>query len=450
VIQRNPAISHSSAPSTITQAISGEFPDDFPNDNFPEDDFPEDDDIFMEIDETDLIIQSSSTSTNNPSSSGRANQSIISISNAETQRIPNSQFNLEMRPPASRLSNSNQQANKRMLSPSSTSSTDSIPSTNFSSTKVKSKVTQPPPKVQKSNATSSSVTSAKPVTLRSVTQTKISDFTSEAGFSSAKSLLPSSKPKPKQLKIDGYMKPMPVIIKPPTPKGTIVKTKKNIQLPVIPVNDSSEDLFDTSDAAPEDEEFDQGLMDLIDDSIDNELRRLEDNIAEETVQTEEVLVVTDDSPTRTFLPPSSVSSCSTNNRSKISPPTGIVKPQTNLATRDNSSSDECIEVPVKVSKIPFVYLKQVQEHWDSFLEQDEPTTIKVKACVATIVSNIRVEEEAWNLEVSINDGTASMTCKMSPELLNEIIGFTPAQMKKIKGARTPESKEKIAKVQVRL
>ncbi|CAG7829476.1 unnamed protein product, partial [Allacma fusca] len=82
-----------------------------------------------------------------------------------------------------------------------------------------------------------------------------------------------------------------------------------------------------------------------------------------------------------------------------------------------------------VSKSPYQYIKTIKERLRSLPIGE---IIYVKACVATLVSNISTQEGQWTLTVSINDGSGFLEAKMHFELLNKIIGFSVAEMKKLK------------------
>jgi hypothetical protein len=414
----NNAISVNGSSSNNQHEVVGEFPDDFPDDD---DAFGDDDDIFMEIDETELIeVSSNSNISSNNRSSNRTRNSTQSASNAETQRIIESEnrFNSASVPPLqlqsdigvrSLRSGNQPQTSKRQVLSSSSSSAESIVNT-------KPKKFNPPTKVARYDSGPSTSTSANTAPKSvNVVQTKISDFSSNlGGFKNARTLLPPSKAKPKQLKIDGYMKPMPVIIKPPTPKNTPTRIPR--------IDGVDVDVQSTSDANGEDDSInylpeDEDIMETIEDSFAAELERIQN---ESTLLVEPELLAND-------LPVPA---------HKVFPPTGVVKP--------TCSTSRHVSFPISVSKNPYVYLKQVLDQWDSLAENRR--IVKVKACIATVISNIQVVDGNWTLAVSINDGTGSMNCKISSEILNEIIGFSPTEMKQMKATRTPEAKEKIANV----
>lgn len=180
----------------------------------------------------------------------------------------------------------------------------------------------------------------------------------------------NGRPKPKQLKIDGFMKPMPVIIKPPTP----VAVRAVIKIEEAEAGDS-----DNS-------------------AMDNYPRR----------------------------------KASFNQNQ--SPVTGIIHP---------TVSNSPISYPVKVSGLPYIHIKQIKDNLTEWTELRR--NVDVKVCVTTVTSKIEVvkEEDAWALTVCINDGTGSLHCNLSSELLNRIIGFDPAIMKRLKSLKTADSKQQI-------
>jgi len=113
--------------------------------------------------------------------------------------------------------------------------------------------------------------------------------------------------------------------------------------------------------------------------------------------------------------------------------TGIIQPITPCSSRPS--------FPVIVSSEPFVYIKQIKDCLEGFVEYKK--TVKVKGCIATLTSSITPVNGEWTLTVSLNDGTGFLNCSISSHLLNEIIGFDPKEMKMLKRLKTSASKQQI-------
>lgn len=394
---------------------------DFPDSEDPFPDVEEDDDIFMEIDE-EALLSSTTTTTGADSSTSR------NISQMTTQKISSSEVHRftediedfededEIRrapPDPSR----NTHPTSRQMPPKPAPSSASSNSTASTSIRKPKPVFVPPIVQPKTTTNQPSSSSSSKSTAGSKSQGD-GTITGSTAFRSAKSAL---NPSSKQLNILQYLRPMPVIIDPPTPERQAAKRRRK----------SAEQLQISSLAKPKQK------VTAIQEESDHMAPLPNENVEpfEDSVMEDDSDVIGGTPPDESFLRivdetlESKLLECSAEEPSSTSRPT-------------NSKSLK--KFPIQVSESPYIYLAQVNEQMDHFVKKR--SVVQVKACVSTVVSNIQVEDGCWTLCVCINDGTGYLNCKISANILNNIIGFTPTEMKKIKAAKTKEGKQQIAQV----
>ncbi|XP_035710700.1 recQ-mediated genome instability protein 1 isoform X2 [Folsomia candida] len=376
---------------------------------FPDTMDDDDDQFFMEIDEN-LLLGSDHPPNPRTLANSSLETQLIDIADANTEIINTQDFRNMI---ATQSNNSNTRQNRS--SNKTVTNSSSFPSTSLNST------VKPPPVAIKASINGSTATRA------NVPDSSASKSTSLVkmlgGFQTAKNVTNSSKkPKGKQLKIDGYMKPMPVIIKPATPpvKPTVA-VRKVVTETVQPL--SQPKIEESSIILVTDGDEDGDMSVIEDDSVVAEMDTDEENAVGRRENT------TRRAPR--FVPPIAASTPITTSKSKS---TGIVHP-TIISTP--------VRYPIMVPGRPYIYIKQIKENLEHWINTGIKS-VNIKACVATLISNIRVENGVWTLSVSLNDGTGFLNCTLSPELLNTIIGFDPAEMKRLKSMKTQTAREKIA------
>lgn len=110
-----------------------------------------------------------------------------------------------------------------------------------------------------------------------------------------------------------------------------------------------------------------------------------------------------------------------------------------------SSASSTSTIPVIPSiECPYVFLKQVSENLEQLCSRRK--VIHVKACISTIISSIKAEHGCWTICVCITDGTGYLNCTVSHNIITDIVGYTPNEMKRLKAAKSPGAKEAILKV----
>ncbi|XP_063243368.1 uncharacterized protein LOC134542782 isoform X2 [Bacillus rossius redtenbacheri] len=89
---------------------------------------------------------------------------------------------------------------------------------------------------------------------------------------------------------------------------------------------------------------------------------------------------------------------------------------------------------------PFVYLSQLEGQ-----ARTGVATFTVKAFVLTLVNQLVLKREGWHMTCKINDGSTLMEVSFSPEVLEKLIGYTPAEIRVLRQqmATNPSVKEKI-------
>lgn len=100
--------------------------------------------------------------------------------------------------------------------------------------------------------------------------------------------------------------------------------------------------------------------------------------------------------------------------------------------------------PVIVPEYPYVFIHQIQQNPDTLTSRRKVVT--VKACIGTVINNLKVDSGRWALKVCINDGTGYPNFLISSNLLDTLIGFTVGEVKALKGAKSKEGKERVAEV----
>lgn len=416
------------------EEISGEFPDS--EDPFPDlEAFSDDDDIFMEIDEEALLRSESSTSNPSTRNSQMATQKIDSKTPVFTEEIEDFEDDFTDNGDRPSSSTTSRSVFPNMSSISTTSSAAGN-KTSSASAKPKPKPLFVPPIVQSrpgsaaagNNNTASSSTNSDTGPKSSSVASKQTPACSTS-FKSAKSALNTNNNNAKQLKIMQYMKPMPVIIDPPTPERqakrrrrseeqgqTVTSTStmqhdllthpiKEEELPTEMETGSNENAEPRQNTSDEDTDFFADSPSGSGGEADVSLMR----IVDETVE-------------------SKILECSTSESSSRTLSVDPVKKS----------------YPIIVPEFPYVFIAQIKEKIDILAQKRK--IVKVKACVSTVVSNIKVEQGSWTLCVCINDGTDFLNCKISTNILSNIIGYTPDEMKRIKAEKTKEGKQKIAQV----
>jgi len=185
----------------------------------------------------------------------------------------------------------------------------------------------------------------------------------------------------RQLKIDGYLKPMPVIIDPPTPiKEAAKRAKKSLELLNTGVQINNQNVTASYNSSTCDSS-------LVSSAMSSTVSSIED-------------------------------------------------------VNENNM------YPAVVNKEPYIFLKEVHDRWSELSRAKD--TVHVKACIATLVSNLKVENKQWTLNICLNDGSAFLNAKIGSEFLNEMIGFSPSEMKKIKASGGPEARAKISEVRFKI
>ncbi|ODN06355.1 RecQ-mediated genome instability protein 1 [Orchesella cincta] len=381
-------------PRTRTQPVEvvGDFPNSADPFNEQEDGLFTDDDIFMEIDE-DALLQSATTSnvtTQAISSSSRT------IMDRTTQRIeesftPRASFTEEIEdfdddepppPPAAMTSRS--------------ALTSARPSANVSRPIKPSFM--PPPTVPKAPTSATSITkqsdSTTTTSSRNPAPVAKPSVVGPSAFRSSKTAVSSKSTAStgKQKNILQYLTPMPVVIDPPTPERQTKRRKKSTEDAEIKVEISEETSLQETEFVP--------LEDYQNDADAISLMQIVDEAIESRLAADNKLEAAQHSP---------------------APPKAY---------------------PVRVSERPYVFLMQVQEKYDELAEKRK--IVYIKACICTVVSNIQVDNGCWTLSVCINDGTGYLNCKINSNILDNIIGFTPQEMKRIKATKTAEGKAKIS------
>ncbi|CAL8104110.1 unnamed protein product [Orchesella dallaii] len=452
-------------PQTRTQPVStvsntnqrncdvvGDFPDSDDPFNGQDDALFADDDLFMEIDEEALL-----RSASNSNVTTQAVSSLGNVTQRTTQRVGESfstgrSFTEEiedyddesatmtsnMRPPASTTNtNARSIANSRP-----------IVSTSVSSTSTKANpVFMPPPPVPKSSTSvvkqsNASSTAMSSTSLKNSMQGKSSTSTPSTSnektvvgptaFRSAKTAVTgkskasssNSGASGTQKKILHYMKPMPVVIDPPTPEREAKRRKKSgeedtkVKMEV----DVEETSMQDTEFVTMEEQAESMTMNILDEGDQNDAS-IEEEFFNHSPDISLMQIVDEAIESRLSM--------------------ALDAEQTSSKTTPASSSLVSGKVyPIRVSERPYVFLMQVQEKYEELAERRK--IVYVKGCISTVVSNIQVDNGCWTLSVSINDGTGYLNCKISANILDNIIGFTPQEMKRIKSAKSPEGKAKIS------
>ncbi|CAH2043182.1 unnamed protein product, partial [Iphiclides podalirius] len=97
--------------------------------------------------------------------------------------------------------------------------------------------------------------------------------------------------------------------------------------------------------------------------------------------------------------------------------------------------------PISVPCDPFVYIKQIAELSES---ERAGRVFRVKGQIIKLLSKLSVGKDGWSLKCAIVDGTGSLEVDFTSDVLSQLVGYTPAEMNRIKKqmATQPELKEK--------
>lgn len=85
--------------------------------------------------------------------------------------------------------------------------------------------------------------------------------------------------------------------------------------------------------------------------------------------------------------------------------------------------------PIYVNPEPFIYIKQINA-----LNKTEVfgEVFKVKAQILKLLDKLSGSKGVWSLKCTLVDGTGCLDVEFTSEVLSEIVGFTPSDMKQLK------------------
>lgn len=100
-------------------------------------------------------------------------------------------------------------------------------------------------------------------------------------------------------------------------------------------------------------------------------------------------------------------------------------------------SPDPVEIPLPkkiISSEPFVYLAQIEQ-----TQLTKNAVFKIKAVILTLKSKIAISGDTFTLQATISDGSLSADVQFSSEILENLLGFSPSEIKKMAKERNKNS-----------
>lgn len=93
----------------------------------------------------------------------------------------------------------------------------------------------------------------------------------------------------------------------------------------------------------------------------------------------------------------------------------------------SSETTTNLSIALDLYSPPFIYLSVLMAS-----KPKEVTTVQIKAFIVTLTGNLSSSGGIWNITAKISDGTAYLDVDFRDEILTSLIGFSVAEMKKLK------------------
>lgn len=98
-----------------------------------------------------------------------------------------------------------------------------------------------------------------------------------------------------------------------------------------------------------------------------------------------------------------------------------------LRSSETNDKTTNLSIALDLYSPPFIYLSVLMAS-----KPKEVTTVKIKAFIVTLTGNLSSSGGVWNIAAKISDGTAYLDVDFIDEILTSLIGFSVAEMKKLK------------------